>query len=180
MKTRQQLEINKCIGITVNDELIMVDYLFNDTMHDKPFHGATGTMFSGITQDYIDERNNLDSLTEDYEYLWKEAVQAGSTELGLKDYMIEQKEINDCNSDGLFIGHDTSSIHLIPDEIKEKYFSECESFECIGGGRMFPIKADFKVIFRQDLLDLVNKIESEPIGLDKVVLTPSNKQESES
>lgn len=161
----KRIEINKCIGITVNDELIMVDSIFN---HGDNFHGATGTTFVGITQDYIDQRRDPENMASDLDYVWQEAVKAGQTEKGLDDYMKELNESNDCNSDGLFVGHDTSSIHQIPDSIKKEYFPECESFECIGGGRQFPIKSEWKVIFDQKLLDLVNQAESEDINLEQV------------
>lgn len=156
---RTQLNINKCLGITKDGELVMVDYLFSDEMSGKPFHGATGSRFVGITQAEIDERNDLENVTDTYGYLWTEAVKDGTTTDSQETYM--QDMIDSVQfGDGDFLGHDTSGIYNIPDEVKKMHFDGCETFECVGGGRMFPIKREeMMLIFDEDLFDAVCAIE---------------------
>jgi hypothetical protein len=159
---RQELRLNKLLGITKSGELIMVDYLFNDTLHGEPFHGATGSSFVGVTQDEIDDRNDLENVKDTYGYLWQEAVKDGATTDSMEDFL--QSWID--NAEGYYIGHDTSGIHHIPDTIKKMHFDGCETFECVGGGRMFPLKEEMMIIFDQDLFDAVNAIENESLPLE--------------
>lgn len=145
------------IGITEHDEIIMLDKTFEGTMYGKPFCGAVGTSFAPVTQEYIDERNDLDFLMEEYSYLWEES---GSDQT-LEEYM---QDIIDGYQyeDGYFLGHDTSYIERIPEDFKEKHFPDAETFECIGGGRMFRAKDDtkWKVLLRPDLLKEIQRVES--------------------
>lgn len=162
-----RLSLNKCVGITKSGELVMVLNFFNKTLYDKPFHGATGTIFNPLSQSEIDERNDLENVKDAYGYLWTEAVKDGSTTDSYDDYMqkLIDTEIN--YGEGLFLGHDTSDIYLIPDEIKKTHFDGYESFECISCGRMFPLKEeDMLIIFDQDLWDAINMIEAEPYDLE--------------
>lgn len=162
---RQEVRLNKCVGITKDGELIMVDYLFNDTLHDSPFHGATGTRFAPLTQKQIDERNEIDNVKDNYGFLWKEAVANDLTEMSYDDYIQELIDCDQAKGDGLFLGHDTSSIYYIPDAIKAK-FQDCVAFECIGGGRMFPLREEMAEIFDQDLFESISMIEAEPYDLE--------------
>lgn len=154
--SRTELKLKRCVGITNAGELIMVDCLFNDEMNGSPFHGANGYSFVGITQSEIDERNDMTNVIDNYGYLWQEAVKDGSTTDSQEDFL--QSWIDNC--DGYFIGQDTSYIYDIPDTIKKMHFDGCETFECISGGRMFPIKReDMMLIFDEDLFQAVEAIE---------------------
>lgn len=155
MKVRKQTEYWEIVGITEDNEIVMLDYIFKDKMHGKPFNGATGTIFVPVTQDDIDARNDFDQIKDDYSYLWTEAVATGATEDSLDDYI--QSLID--NADGYFFGHDTSYINKIPETFRKKYFPDAETFECIGGGRCFGRHLKFKVILRPDLLKKINKVE---------------------
>jgi hypothetical protein len=160
---RQDLILNKCVGIDKDGELILVNYLFNDDSSSEPFHGATGSRFVGVTQAEIDDRNDLEAVTETWGYLWQEAVECGATELSQEEYM--QDLIRHC--DGDYLGHDTSDIHFIQDTIKKMHFDGCETFECVGGGRMFPIKReDMMLIFDEDLFSAIEAIEELPQHLE--------------
>ncbi len=168
---RQQLILNKCVGITKQGELILVNYLFNDTLHDKPFHGATGSRLCPLSQDYIDDRNDLENVIDTYGYLWQEAVKDGLTTDSQEAYIqgIIDAEVN--YGDSMFLGHDTLDVHYIPDDIKKEYFKDAVSFECIGGGRMFPITDnEMEVIFDHDLWEAVNNIEACPQDLSALTL----------
>lgn len=159
-KQKLQKDYYEILGILKDGSLVMLDYIFIDTLYDKPFCGATGTSFSPVSQEQIDERNNPENVKEEYKYLWQESVKSGTTEDSLDDFI--ERLINDPNTDGEFFGHDNSYVHKIPEAIKEKYFPEAATFECTGGGRMFDadMKAsDFKVLLRPDLLKEIVKVE---------------------
>lgn len=163
----KRLNLNTCVAITKRGELVMVNELFIDTLNNEPFHGATGSIFIPISQDEIDERNDLDAVKESCGYLWTEAVKDGNTTESYDDYMqgLIDSEVN--YGDRLFLGHDTSHVYDIPDVIKKTHYDGYESFECVGGGRMFPLKEDdMLLILDQDLWDAVNMIESEPYDLE--------------
>lgn len=163
---RQQLNLNKCVGITKSGELIMVDYLFNTTMNGEPFHGATGTRFMPITQAYIDECNDIDVVIENYGYLWEEAVKDGLTTDSQEDYIQGIIDAEVTYGSSLFLGHDDSSVYHIPDDIKATHFQGYETFECIGGGRMFPLREEMLIVFDEDLMRAVEMIEDAPYDLE--------------
>lgn len=165
---RQQLNLHKCVGITKAGELIMVDYIFNDEMNGQPFHGATGSRFMPIDQAYIDERNDVDHVTEIYGYLWSEAVAEERTTDSLEDYMQALIDSEVRYGNGLFLGHDDSSVHHIPEDLKKMHYDGYETFECVGGGRMFPLKEEMLLILDQDLWDAVQAIEADPLDLEMI------------
>jgi hypothetical protein len=162
MKNNKQESVRQdfyqIIGITTDGEVIMLDSLFD---HGDGFKGACGSSFYPVTQDDIDQRNDLETVKDTYGYMWQEAVKDGSTEESLDDYMERFIRSYIFNSDGLFVGHDTSYIHHIPDSFRTEHFPDAETFECIGGGRMFdsPDKRKWKVLLRPDLLALIEEQE---------------------
>lgn len=153
MKDEKRTTYNIVVGITENDEIYLLNSIFD---HGKGFKGATGSVLVPVSQDYIDERNDLDSIIDTYGYLWTEAVASGSTTDSQEDYM---QQVLD-SSDGAFFGHDESYVHHITKEFKDEYFPDAETFECVGGGRCFDAGMKFKTVLRQDLLDLINKAEA--------------------
>lgn len=134
----------------------MLDHTF--VYDGEGFRGATGTLFSPVTQDEIDERNDLETVIESYGYLWNEAVADGTTTESQEDYI--QGLID--SSDGYFFGHDDSGIHKIPRSFKEKFFPDAETFECVGGGRCISHGMEFEIILRPDLLKEALKFEEKP------------------
>lgn len=151
---RKEEKLYKCIGINSDGALIMVDYLFET----DGMCGATGSEFYPVTQEMIDERNDPEYVKDCYEgeYLWKEAVKAGHTDLGLDDYIDSLIQ----NSDGHFFGHDTSYISHIPEEIRAKHFPDAVTFECVGGGRMFPrALEDLETVLEPELIERIREIE---------------------
>jgi len=128
--------------------------------HGSPFHGATGTRFVGVTQSEIDERNDIENVTDAYGYLWTEAVQQGTTTESQDRYIQGLIDSEILYGDKCFFGQDDSYISYIPDDIKKMHYDGCETFECVGGGRMFPIKReDMMIIFDEDLFEAVIAIE---------------------
>jgi len=160
-KPREQVNYNEVVGITHDDEIYICNYVFRDTMHDKLFCGATGSVLVPVSQEYIDDRNDPDYLSEELGCLWQENVAAGNTEVGLAEWIDELlSELH--YGEEYFFGHDTSDVHYVSDEIKERYFPEAVTFECIGGGRCFNIdRLEFKIVLRPDILEEIIKVESE-------------------
>ena len=158
MSERKQTDYNEIIGIDEYNSIIICDYIFK---YEDGFKGATGTSLAPVSQEYIDERNDIEAFKEEHEWLWKDAVSADATELGFDDYMQELFDDQECNSDGEFFGHDNSSVHLVSDEFQEEHFPDAATFECIGGGRMFCGVMRFKKVFRKDILDAIVEIEDD-------------------
>jgi len=158
--TKQEKTFNKIVGITDQGTVIMIRSVFNyiEGLHNQPFYGVSYAEFAPITQDYIDERNDLESVCEEYGYLWEEAVKNGDTKESQEDYMQNIIDSNVWYSDSLFLGHDTSYIFDIPDSFKEEYFSDCESFECIGGGRMSS-HIKYATVLDQELINIADSFE---------------------
>jgi hypothetical protein len=152
MKTKRT-NYTEVIGITENNELYMLTSIFK---HSDDLKGATGYVFAPITQDYIDERNDIENVIDTYGYIWTEAVKDGLTTESQEDYM---QSFVDNNSEGLYLGHDTSGIYDIPDEVKKEYFPDAENFECIGAGRIFNTNIKWKKIINPLLLKKIIKQE---------------------
>ena len=167
---RIQLNLNRPLGITKDGELILVNYLFScgDGLNGEAFHGATGATLMPLSQDYIDERNEVKNVIETYGYLWEEAVKDGNTTDSQEEYMQAMIDAEVLCGSGLFFGHDDSYIYDVPDVVKKTHFDGYESFECVGGGRMFPVKQDMLIILDQDLWDAVNAIEAQDLPLDMI------------
>lgn len=145
-------EYFEIVGITEDNEIIMLDSIFD---HGDGFKGAVGSSFYALEQSEVDDRNDLENVIENYGYIWQEAVAAGNTTESQEKFI--RGFIN--SSEGYFLGHDDSYIHHIKDEFQEKYFPDAVTFECVGGGRMFPITRKWKVLLRPDLLEIINKAE---------------------
>lgn len=156
MTTEKRTNIDKCVGIKDNT-LYILNSVFK---HSEDFKGATGSMLSPITQEYIDSMNSLDYAKDNYDYLWRESVASNITEKSLDEYIEDLIAETRCNTDSEYVGHDTSDIHLVPEDIKEKYFPEAATFKCIGGGRCFDHDMEFDIVLDQGLLDLINKYET--------------------
>ena len=167
--TRQETKINQIVGIK-NNELYVLEHVFK---HSDDFKGATGYHMSIITQDYIDEMNDVHFLCEEYSYLWREAVQAGHTELGLQEFM--QDWIDSCQYDDLLFPTDDNSfrymteklIKELPEDQKkqiEEVFGvmgeDFAAWDCSGCGRCFNADDEWDVVFRPDLLELIKEYES--------------------
>lgn len=149
---KEQTNYYEIIGITTAGEIIMLDYIFK---HSDGFKGATGSVFVPVSQEEIEERNDIENVIDSYGYLWQEAVESGLTTLSQEDYM---QEIID-SSDGYYLGHDTSYIYKIPESFKNEYYPDAETFECIGGGRCFSRNMEWEILLRPDLLKLIEEVE---------------------
>ena len=81
---RESTKYNKIIGIA-NGSVYVLEETFKYS--DDGFKGCCGYTMSTISQDYIDERNDVDWLCDNYDDVWREAVRAGQTTMGLEDFM---------------------------------------------------------------------------------------------
>lgn len=124
--------IMKCVGISEDGELIMLDEFH--------WNGVSLDRFVGVTQEQIDERNDIENIKENYSYLWQEAVAEGTTEESLEEYLEGLLETELDYGGAYFWGHDDSYTSYITDKDKERYDEqsgdvyETVCFECIGGG----------------------------------------------
>lgn len=168
--TRQETKINQIVGIK-DGELYVLEYVFK---HSDDFKGATGYSMGTITQEYIDEMNDIDMLCEEWDYLWREAVQAGNTDEGLREWM-ENWQYASVNYDGYLFPSDDNSfryeteklVNSLPEDQKkqlEEVFGvmgeDYATWNCSGCGRCFNANDEWDVIFRPDLLELIKEYES--------------------
>lgn len=143
-----RLVLYTALGINEHNEVKMLDSFFQ---HNDGFKGVTGSSFYYVSPEEINNRNDLETISDDYDFIWKEAVNNGNTEESKEEYMQNFIDSYTSNSDGLFVGHDTSYVHKLDrddDFIKfynsnkktkltGLYDSDEGTFECIGGGRCF-------------------------------------------
>lgn len=167
----QEKTYNEIIGITKDHRVIILDHVFE---YDGGFKGATRFEMTTLTQEEIDERNDLDNVREYVRDFWQDAVANGTTELGLDDFA--EKEREELADGCLYYGDDPSfrreadeAFEKLTDEqkaqfneiigVKDKDFVDWESGCC---GR---IGDDYKawewaVLFRPDLLKVIHQYES--------------------
>lgn len=166
---REENYYNKIIGIK-DDEIYVVDYTFGEDGEPKGFHGATGYSMRPLKQYEIDEGND----PYNSEDLWREAVRAGDTYLGLEDWFEQVLVANLCG-DELFPYDDTSNreefnelIDELPEEQKQiiedvfgkKGVNFVEWAEG-GCGRCFNKDDKWDYVFNQKLLDEIIRFEND-------------------
>lgn len=153
-ETRKEVKYNRPVGI-IDGTLYLVNYTFEDTMHDKPFKGVTGSLLEPITKRQIEEYTSPDAVKDYCLEPWKESVRAGATEQSLDGF------VEDCDGqwDGDYPGHDFSDVRFVPDEIKEKYFPDAETFNCIGRGRCFSKGMKWDIVIDPFLVSEINRLE---------------------
>ena len=168
--TRQETKINQIVGIK-DGELYVLEDVFK---YGGGFKGATGYHMNVITQEYIDEMNDIDMLCEEYDYLWREEVQAGHTDEGLREWMEKWQYASVNFYDYLYPSDDNSFryqtenlVEELPDDQKqelEKVFGvmgeDYATWSVSGCGRCFNPNDKWDVVFRPDLLELIKQYES--------------------
>jgi len=148
---RKQTDYNEIIGM-IDGEYYMLDYIFDDG---KDFKGATGSVFSPVSPEEQEDLLDIDNIKDTFADCWREAVSGGHTEDSLDDYC--QSIIDNDGIDGVI---DTSYSNYW-DKIRQldKKFTDDWVFNCTGGGRCFSKNMKFDKVFRQDLIDIINKYE---------------------
>lgn len=143
---RTQTDYNKIVNYNKEtNEVTVLDYIFDDTLHGKPFKGATGTKFEPVNKDdvmeAIEPSNVLNYLAEN-----QISLNCKFTELDEDDF------IN--------VMYDTSYKELWNYLREELSLDEEEAyiFTCTGGGRCFD--KNFKGNINPELSKLIREIES--------------------
>ena len=145
--------INKIVGIK-DGEVYVLEDVFKG--------GATGYTMRPLTKDYVEEMKDPEYIRD----LWKQAVQAGQTDLGLEEWADEVNE--EAEMEGRLFATDDDSyrdefedlVEELPQEQKEKVQKLTDlTWEASGCGRCFKKDMKFDVVFNKELLDLINKHE---------------------
>lgn len=153
-KGRNEVIYNKPVGI-IDGILYLVNYTFEDTLHNEPFNGVTGSVLEPITQEYINDANTVEQSKEYCRDLWAESVKNGNYEGSLVEFTEEALR----NSDGAYLGHDESDVHYVPVNIMDEYFKDAVTFNCIGGGRCFRNGMKWDIVLDQHLVNEINRLE---------------------
>ena len=167
--TREETKINQIVGIK-DGELYVLEDVFK---YSDGFKGATGYSMNVITQEYIDNMNDIDYLCKENDYLWREAVQAQRTTDSLQEFMqslIDESLYNDMLfpfDDNSFRHQTEKLVKELPTEQKaelEKVFGimgeDYVTWNCSDCGRCFNANDEWDVVFRPDLLELIKQYES--------------------
>lgn len=178
-----RLKLYTTLGLTADNEVKMLDSFFQ---HQDDFKGVTGSSFYFVDPQGIEERNDIDNIKDNYDFIWREQVQAQKTEESLDEWAESFKQEYIMNSDSLFVGHDTSYIHHLDrdqafldwhnsrfkTELKGCYDDEEGTFECIGGGRCFNSEEEDLVSYIDDsralLHDLARSFEAGNIDIETI------------
>lgn len=149
--------INKIVGIKDGEV-----YVLKEVFNDNGFKGATGYSMRPLTKDYVEEMKDPEYIRD----LWKQAVQADSTDLGLEEWADEANE--EAEMEGRLFATDDPSyrdefedlVEELPQEQKEQVQKLTDlTWEASGCGRCFNKDMKFDVVFDKELLDLINKHE---------------------
>ena len=167
--TREEIKINQIVGIK-DGEIWILENVFK---YSDGFKGATGYHMGTISQSYIDEMNDINFLCEEYDYIWREAVQAGSTEKGLEEFMRDWVYESSCcgylfpSDDDSFRYQTEKLVEELPTDHKQKLAEvfgvmgeDFATWTCSGCGRCFNVNDEWDVVFRPDLLELIRQYES--------------------
>jgi len=56
MKTRKETKYNKVVNYNEETkEVTVLNYIFYDTLHNKPFNGAVGSVFEVVSREEVEE-----------------------------------------------------------------------------------------------------------------------------
>lgn len=178
----QKLEL---LGIDENNVLVFF------SSWNTLYGGAQGvTMNAQLTQEIVDMCNTVDHIKGNYDYLWREAVQSGETELGLDEYCEELLDRAQYD-DGLYFGDDPSyrweaadALGSLDEEMLEKVEGiigkegeDYAALECESCGYHFSNLASidtskWKLVVNQKLIDeITESIRKKEAG---EVVTPEN------
>ena len=172
----ERRDINIVLGIGKDDELYILDGIFCNS---NSFQGVTAYSMRHLSDEDIEERNNVDNVMDYCDELWRMAVHAGQTEDSLREWT--EQYINDCYG-SLYPGWDSSFYRDTQDAIGRlprnaqvelyKYYDQddiCDEFtcECGGCGRHFPDDNQWKMKFVSDeLLDLLHRLDTTEEDVD--------------
>lgn len=170
MSDRKTISYHKIVGITKKGNVVVLEETFEVS---KSFTGAVGYIMRELTQTEIDGANSLENYRED----WRNDVSHGNTELGLEDWIDDEKR-QDEDMGRLCRGDDPSYrdefnelVATLPksqqqqiEALKSKDFA---NWQCIDCGRIFDENGqpcslgggELKVIFDPTLIDIIKEAE---------------------
>lgn len=167
---RKATTYNEIVGVTVDGEIVVLTDLFKYEGGSN-LQGATGFTIETLTENQVEEMKDPENLKD----LWQEAVKNEETTEGLTEWT---ERLNETYSDGeQYCFSDDPSFRREMDQAYEKLnnedrakidemfgkkgedFLDWNSRSC---GRCIPTKeTDYKLLFRPDLLKLVQEYENE-------------------
>lgn len=158
---RKQVNYNKIVGIA-GGAVYVLEYIFED----GSFKGATGYSMRPVYQDYIDNMNEPDTVRDEIEHIWRDAVAHGDETRGLEEYA--EWCIDAVKGEGRLHIFDDDSFR---DDFKqildnsneetrqavEQVGGDCVAWECESCGRC--LKVDFEQVLDKDAVDAIQKVE---------------------
>lgn len=157
-KDRVQYDFWKIVNFDKEyNEITVLDYVFNDTLHNDAFNGATGSKFDVISKAEYKERTSKDNVID---YIISSGFISKDTpkQLEYKIAEVYYKEMKANKEIDSFI-FDDSYIHLHDYLRKELKLSKNEAFtfSCSGGGRCF--EKGYKGNINPELSKVINQFE---------------------
>lgn len=152
-----QTQIKKLVG-RIDNEYYVCDTLFK---HEDNFKGATATVLCPVFRDDYENRLNYENPdTMDYfDETWRQAVQAGTTQKGLKAWIEEIFANHGDEAVFDFSGYDYwDTIRVIVPELTEEDYPV---FKCIGGGHSFSPDMEWDEIYDEELWQRIKAIETQ-------------------
>lgn len=158
---RKQTTYNKPVGIR-NGVLYLVNYTFEDTMHDKPFVGVTGSNLVPYTQAEAEQRSEPETFADLYEmeFHWREAVKEERTTESYADWLDSVIQEQRAEGKDFPMCDDSDTQYINVEEMKKYFGKDIIGFECVGGGRCFHGDDEFDVVLDQHLLNEIRRLEA--------------------
>lgn len=131
---RKETTFNKVVNVAEDGEITVLDYIFYDTLHGKPFNGATGSKFYPVSRERYEEATERENIIEyliDSGFELPDNFKRGGFE-EMADAIIN-------NGEEMDLMFDTRYSNLWDYLREELNLTEDEAyiFECAGGGRCF-------------------------------------------
>ena len=151
---RTETKYNKLIG-RIGDSYYFLDDIFK---YKDDFKGATGTVLEPVSQESYDETMTVDGFKDrGYDEHWKGAVESGSTELGLDDWL--QLVLDQYGDEAVYdlSGYSDDLWDQLRDIglTEEKY----PIFTCVGGGRSFSPDMVWDELYNPELWEKIKEVE---------------------
>ncbi len=153
-EARKQTMYNKVVNISKDGEITVLDYIFYDDMHGKPFNGATGSKFYPVSKEEHDNAIEDENMVE---YLIDSGIELSPDQkrngfVGVVAGMSEREKAE------LMFDHSYMELWDYLREVCELDMEGAYIFNCVGGGRCFDAK--FQGNVNPELSELIRKAES--------------------
>jgi hypothetical protein len=171
-----RINYNDCVGVDSEGDYIFLDNTFE---HSEDFRGAVGTTLSLVGKENYEYTKTIEGMLD---YGWKErwetAVADDQTEEGLTSWL--QDILSMASDDDFFDTSNWSEGQALIETLVRAGLIEEDDYpitECSGGGRMFRNNTKFDIVYRPDLIEVINKAEgividisnAEIVDLDQLI-----------